>query len=159
MAVVVLLGVMIYSYVTGKQTDVNPEGGTTTKKEESVALPTTHVVVSGESLWSIAEKYYKSGYNWVTISLANVLQNPDYIEVDQILTIPKADPIRIGETSSTSTDKPSVDPKKYTIVAGDTLWDIATREYKDGYRWTEIAKSNALVNPDRIYAGNTILLP
>ena len=63
-----------------------------------MALPTTHVVVSGESLWSIAEKYYKSGYNWVTISLANVLQNPDYIEVDQIPTIPKADPIRIGET-------------------------------------------------------------
>jgi nucleoid-associated protein YgaU len=160
MAVVVILGVMIYTYATEKQTDVaNPDGGSTTKKEETVALPTTHVVVSGESLWSIAEKYYKSGYNWVTISVANVLQNPDYIEVDQVLTIPKADPIRVGETSSTSTDKPSVEPKKYTIVVGDTLWDIAVREYKDGTRWTEIAKANALVNPDKIYAGTIILLP
>ena len=159
MAVVVILGVMIYSYATGKQTNVNPEGGATTKKEESVALPTTHVVVSGETLWSIAEKYYKSGYNWVTISVANVLQNPDYIEVDQVLTIPKADPLRVGETSSTSTEKPSVEPKKYTIVAGDTLWDIAVKQYKDGYRWVEIAKANALANPDVIFSGDTIVLP
>lgn len=159
MAVVVILGVMIYSYVTGKQSGVNPDGGSTTKKEESVALPTTHTVVSGETLWSIAEKYYNSGYNWVTISVANTLQNPDYIEVDQKLTIPKADPIRVGETSSTSTDKPSVEPKKYTIATGDTLWDIAVKQYNDGYRWTEIAKANAVANPDVIFAGDTIVLP
>lgn len=46
----------------------------------------------------------------------------------------------------------------YKIVEGDTLWDIATRAYGDGYRWVEIASNNKIANPDLIYAGNTVNL-
>lgn len=47
----------------------------------------------------------------------------------------------------------------YTVVRGDTLWDIAVRAYGDGFRWTDIAQENELVNPDLIHAGNKFVLP
>jgi nucleoid-associated protein YgaU len=39
------------------------------------------------------------------------------------------------------------------------LWTIAVRAYGDGYKWTEIAKANKLVNPNLIHPGNVFVLP
>lgn len=47
----------------------------------------------------------------------------------------------------------------YTVVRGDTLWDIAERAYGDGFRWGDIAKENKLANPDLIHSGNVFILP
>jgi nucleoid-associated protein YgaU len=47
----------------------------------------------------------------------------------------------------------------YTVVRGDNLWNIAVRAYGDGFRWVEIARSNKLVNPHLIHAGNKFILP
>jgi nucleoid-associated protein YgaU len=49
--------------------------------------------------------------------------------------------------------------KSYTVVAGDTLWDISVRAYGTGYRWVEIAQANHWQNPDLIYPGNVFQLP
>lgn len=62
---------------------------------------------------------------------------------------------------------PTVKPKQknvskggtYTIVEGDTLWKIAEKVYKDGYKWPEIARVNNLSNPGLIHVGNKIKLP
>ena len=63
-----------------------------------------------------------------------------------------------GEVASgETTKKPEV--KSYTVVSGDTLWGVATDQYGDGYKWVEIAKTNALVNPDLIHPGNVLTLP
>lgn len=48
---------------------------------------------------------------------------------------------------------------EYTVVRGDTLWDIAVRAYGNGYRWTEIAEANNLANPNIIHSGNVLVLP
>jgi len=54
----------------------------------------------------------------------------------------------------------ATEPEKiYTVVAGDSLWNIAVREYGDGYAWTKIATANNLINPDLIHAGNVLRLP
>lgn len=161
LAVVLVIGVTVVNYVRTK--NAKPEGANDTKTETSVAsanLPAEHSVTAGETLWSIAEKYYKSGYNWVDIQKANTLQNADRIEVDQKLTIPNVTPIPAptGMTSSASTDgKPK--EKFYTVVTGDNLWSIASAMYSNGYKWVEIARVNKLVNPDLIHAGNVLMLP
>ncbi len=47
----------------------------------------------------------------------------------------------------------------YTIKPGDDLWSISENIYKDGFKWTEIAKINNIENPGLIYAGNKLTIP
>ena len=160
LAVVLVIGMTLVNYVRSKSQQ--PAG--TTKVEENVkpgdaVLPTKHVVKQGETLWSISEAYYKSGYNWIDIQKENKLISADVIESGQSLTIPKVTPIVVqGQVSSAST---SVEPKdkSYTVVQGDDLWGIAVKQYGNGYRWVDIAKANNLENPDLIHAGNVLNLP
>ncbi|MCL4338951.1 LysM peptidoglycan-binding domain-containing protein [Patescibacteria group bacterium] len=162
--VVVVAGLLFYNYInrTRTGTSMQNSGNTTTgqqaAKEQKMDLPTTHAVAAGETLWSIAQKYYNSGYNWVTIARANNLANPDMIEEGQKLDLPKADtitPPAAGEVSSAGITPAT----SYTVVHGDDLWNIAVREYGDGFAWTKIAKANNLVNPNLIHAGNVLKLP
>ena len=56
-----------------------------------ITLPCTHTVVSGESLWAIAKKYYGNGAKWSKIYEANkkvIGDNPDLIKPGMKLTIP-----------------------------------------------------------------------
>lgn len=156
--VVVVGGLLLYNFLTKYRPGTISTNSTEnqTKTQEVAILPTTHKVGDNETLWTIAQKYYNSGYNWVTLAQANKLVNPDKIEVGQELSIPKAETIMpLGEVSSTSVEK----PKSYTVVKGDDLWHIAIREYGDGYSWTKIAQANKLLNPNLIYPGNVLTLP
>ena len=50
-------------------------------------------------------------------------------------------------------------PDRYSVVEGDTLWDIAERFLKDPWRWPEIWKANPNVeNPDLIFPGDLLVL-
>lgn len=49
--------------------------------------------------------------------------------------------------------------EEYTVVKGDTLWDISKRYTGDPFRWKEIWRNNPHIrNPHRIYPGNRIAL-
>ena len=129
-------------------------------KLEETKLPRDHSVKEGENLWVISETYYKTGYNWVDIRDANKLENPDLIYPEQILTIPDVKP-RFPEGDITATAASTTAPKhtSYTIVKGDTLWDISMREYETNYRWPDIATNNQIPNPDLIYPDTILQLP
>ncbi len=49
----------------------------------------------------------------------------------------------------------------YTIQPGDTLWKIAKEHYSKGRLWRKIYRANfsTIVAPERIYAGQIIILP
>lgn len=158
--VVIVIGILLFNFFSGRGKPEAPTPGVKTEEEQlaPVSLPTSHTVASGESLWLIAEKYFNSGYNWVDIAKENQLASPDFLEVGQILNIPKAEPILpvtgIGEGISSS-----ITGASYTVVSDDNLWDIAVRAYGDGYQWVKIAQANNLANPDLIHAGNVLTLP
>ncbi len=163
LAVVLVIGVLIVNYMRqGKSASTTSEE---TTQEEGAKTPPggTHVVKAGETLWSIAEDSYKSGYNWVDIQKANNITDPNNIEEGQSLTIPEAKPIVIEQkgqiAASSSVETGKTVTKKYTVVRGDDLWDIAVKEYGSGYDWVKIAKANNLVNPDLIHSGNVLTLP
>ena len=161
LAVVLVVGMTIVNYVKSKTQRAASTSQTTSEKPAATpSLPAKHTVKLGESLWTIAQIYYKSGYNWVDIRDANTLVNPDLIEAGQTLTIPNVPTKTVG-TPAISATSISEKPKdtSYTVVKGDDLWNIALGEYGSGYKWVGIATANKLANPGIIHPGNVLIIP
>ncbi len=168
--VIIVIGALIFNYFRGvgkreEAPETQPTPGEIQLIEEEgrlvpEGLPKTHQVQVGEHLWSIAEKYFGSGYNWVDIARENNLANPNRILVGQELVIPKSEVIEPVELPATGV-KPSITGDKHTVQKSDSLWDIAVRAYGDGYQWTKIwhANENLVKNPDLIYPDQVLSLP
>lgn len=132
-----------------------------------------YTVKSGDSLWTISEQEYKSGYKWVDIATANNLANPGMINAGNVLIIPSVSPkmdVNAGiavtpEVTPVQTQlsqamvSGKISGKTYTVEKGDYLWKIAVRAYGDGYKWVDIARANNLTNPNLIFSGNVLTIP
>ena len=53
----------------------------------------------------------------------------------------------------------SLAPYENWMTRTDNLWDIAVRRYNDGYKWTEIAKTNKIADGNVIEKGTKLNLP
>lgn len=131
--------------------------------EEVTELPTTHVVTQNESLWTIAERYYLSGYNWVDIAEANNLVNPDILAAGQELTIPDVESrtITVTQLPETGFEEVEITEDTYTVQEGDTLSSISLRAYGDMYSWPRIwgANRDQITHPNFIYPGMVLEIP
>ena len=94
-----------------------------------------YVVKSGDTVWQIARRYSTSMDGIIS---ANQLQNPNVLSVGQALIIPN------NET-------------RHTVNRGDTLYSVARRYGVSLQRL--IAANPQLTNPNRIYPGQTIVIP
>lgn len=166
--VVFIVAILMFNYF--KSINTSNEGVITetakvievTEGEKPEHLPDTYIVETGDDLWSIAEKFYKSGYNFVDIAEANSLANSNYIEVGQELVVPQVAVKKITVENEASMVAVTIETDSYTTVAGDYLWDIAIRAYGDGYAWTKIYEANKELigtNPGILLKGITLSLP
>lgn len=192
--VILVVAVMVVNYFRNLRPG-DTTGGVSTEQPAATPSVKMHTVERGESLWTIAEKYYSDGYKWTEIRDANDLTNSDSLNAGQELIIPTVEAIAASPVASSSpiaqvspspivtstpvaTISPSSSPvatpekpevivpstekitgDKYTVVSGDSLWEIAERAYGNGNKWVEIAKANNLKNPNVIHSGNSFTLP
>lgn len=186
--VVVVVGILIYNFISQRgKTQPQPSPQTSEEATTAARPGVTYKVQSGDTLWSISEKSYGTGFNWTDIAKVNNLAEGDKLEEGQELTIPEVTPFaltspgpeqvamaspaasQLPATGEPAPALPQTSPQtlapvtitgnSYTVVNGDTLWDIACRAYGDCYAWTRIAEANKLVNPDLIHPGNVFTLP
>ena len=73
--------------------------------------------------------------------------------------VPDFSDVRSGSSSTAPGASPS--RRTYTVVAGDSLSNIAKRTYGDANRWRAIYELNKdiIKNPDLIYPGQVFTLP
>jgi putative chitinase len=156
--VIVIVGILVVNYFKDKRSQTLPEALTTTNISQ---IGKTHTVVKGESLWSISEDVYGSGYNWTDVYKSNNLKSEN-IEVGQEIMLPDVSakqPTATKQIITIAQDKQAISGDSYTVVSGDSLWNVAVRAYGDGYKWVELAKANNLENPNIIHPGNVLVLP
>lgn len=99
-----------------------------------------HVVVAGETLFSIARRY---GTTVDAIAHANGIPDPRQIYAGQRLVIPGA----LGPVESWAT---------HVVMPGETLQGIA-RQY--GLDWQTVARANYLIHPTLLTVGQTLRIP
>lgn len=119
---------------------IDDEKNTSDKKE--------YIVLKGDNLWNISEKYFNDGFRWQEIAKANNIKNPNILIVGQKLVIPTIEN-EIKEV-----------PSEHKVVAGDTLWDIAVLYFNDGYQWQKLYRFNRdrLNSPDKLEIGMMVKL-
>lgn len=149
--VILIVGSLVIKYLRN-DTGKIPEGQLESNSIEISVKK--HTVEKGENLWKLAELYYGDGFKWIDIATENKLANASVIEEGQELVIPNLESI----TEAENVDE-LITSATYEVIEGDSLWTIAVRAYGDGYKWTEIANENNIVNPNVIHVGNILALP
>lgn len=177
-AVVITIGSLLFNYFKSKPSTQLPQNDvdiSEIKTEDlnrvngATSATNVHEVQSGETLWSISEKYFKSGYNWVDISAANKIKNANLIETGQKLIIPDTMPkkqtvmdgkeIKVEITAAETKIQPE---SEYIVKSNDSLWKIAVNVYGDGYQWVKIYQLNKAKigrNPNLLISGTKLSLP
>ncbi|MBI2028576.1 MAG: LysM peptidoglycan-binding domain-containing protein [Candidatus Levybacteria bacterium] len=163
--VVIAIGIAVVIFVKdNKQETSSTTTEPTNENQEEAMVSSTYTVKVGDSLWSISEKTYNTGYNWPEIAKENDLENPGLIHAGNKLKLPsiKEDLAVKSDSGNVMSEKSvngAITGDKYTIKKGDNLWDIAVRAYGDGFRYVEIAKANNLANPSLIHSDNALIIP
>lgn len=178
--IILVIGVLLFNYFTRNDSSLGPAQQIEAGQDVSpTQLPGKYTVKEGDTLFTIAEKYYQDGYKYTEIAKANNLENVDQIEAGQVLEIPKID--QVAEASPVAVASPSEQPETtealgtgggdstiwgsriegntYTVVAGDWLSTIAGRAYGDITAFDKIAKANNIADPDLIEPGTVLNLP
>ncbi|QNU66753.1 LysM peptidoglycan-binding domain-containing protein [Ruminiclostridium herbifermentans] len=102
-----------------------------------------YTVLAGDSLWTISKKF---GITTASLKSANNLTS-DTLQIGQTLIIPKSS---VGTVPT-----PTINSTTYTVVSGDTLWNISQ---KFGISVSTLKSANNLTS-DTIKIGQTLSIP
>src|SRR3989338_11122008 len=172
--IVLVVGILVFNYFNKSEPDLGPAQQTEQAREQDVtpdSLPGKYTVKQDDTLFDIADKYYKDGYKFTKIANANNLTNPDLLEPGQVLAIPKVEIATNPSTQLASADinvtpnapdtqwGPKIEGNTYTVQEDDWLSKIAGRAYGDIFTFDKIAAANNLSNPDLIEPGMVLTIP
>lgn len=178
--IVLVAGFLVFNYFKNSQPSLGPAQQSQNQTQVDVTpenLPGNYIVKEGDTLFLIAQNYYKDGYKYGEIAKANNLSDENNIQVGQVLVIPKlATPL--AETTPSETLTPTqteqlgtgggenqtiwgekITGDTYTVVEGDWLSKIAGRAYGDIMAYSQIAQTNNIANPDLIIPGTVLKIP
>jgi S-formylglutathione hydrolase FrmB/LysM repeat protein len=99
----------------------------------------THTVAAGETLQTLALRYYGDADLDRLSATASGISDPGVIHAGQRLAFP--------------------DFTRYTVVAGDTLSALAARFYGDAQLHRLVATASGIADPDVIHAGQQLIIP
>lgn len=120
------------------------------------------VTACGVDLYCTIEDftYSEEGGDIGTYQYSITLKEYREITVRQVkVDIPKA--VATVQPAAPRVDN-TVQPKTYTVVSGDCLWNIAKKFYGNGAQYTKIYDANRGViggNPNLIYPGQVLTIP
>ncbi len=108
----------------------------------------SYTVMSGDSLWSIADSF---GTDVDSIRSASGL-NSDFLQVGQVLTIPGSEP---SYDTGYTVPAPAGQSFSYTVAYGDSLWLLADRYGTS----VDSIKSASGLNHDSLQVGQVLTIP
>ena len=175
-----VMGTLGGAQVTERRTP--PEAGHTAAKDESGVQGTpgraeepkpkrTHKVVKGDSLSSLARKYYKDERQWAKIHNANkqAVRSKDMLQIGQELVIPYLQPtaktgprLVVAVRKEFQIARASTGARKRHVVRrSDNLHKIAKKYYKDDRKWVKVfdANRNVLTSPHTLRPGQVLVIP
>lgn len=187
--IVLVIGILVFNYFNRNKATLGPAQQTTQQAQQDVSpdnLPGKYTVKEGDTLFTIAENYYKSGDKFSEIAKANNLTDPNQLQTGQVLEIPKL--VAQASAQPSTTPQPSASPEAstspetteqalgtgggnstiwgsriegdtYTVVEGDWLSTIAGRAYGDIFTYKKLAEVNNIPNPDHIEPGMVLKIP
>ena len=176
--ILVAIGILVANFFVKNSTDIVSDIKTDISNVDETKTVT---VEKGESLSSIAERELGDINLWPEIVKENDLSST-VVEVGQTLklpkvststavTTPKPEPEIVSKDTATKTEpETTVSPVvkqpasgEYSVIEGDTLWEIAIAQYGDPTMWKEIARVNKVsynsLGHPLIYTGTVIKLP
>lgn len=171
--IVLVVGVLVFNYFKKDQSNLGPAQQTAAENElidtQPENLPGKYTVKEGDTLFTIAQKYYQDGFKFPKLAEINKLADVNNIEVGQVLDIPnleepKADAETTESTGTGGAENLTIWGEKitgdsYTVVEGDWLSKIAGRAYGDIMAYEKIVQANNITNPDLIEPGTVLKLP
>lgn len=126
----------------------------------------SYTVQPGDSLWSIAERYYGTGHDWQRLMAANEGRTmPGSIRFSNVLQPGWEIHVPTVNYATTPTVSGAL---RYTVQSGDTLRGIAATILGDESCWPAIFEANVgvrgqdgrqLDNPDLIWPGMRLTIP
>lgn len=162
--IVLVIGILVFNYFNRNKADLGPAQQTEALQiQQDVSpgnLPGKYTVKDGDTLFTIAERYYQDGFKYPEIAKANNLTNVDQIEPGQTLEIPASSEVSSGTGGGNSTiwgDR--IEDNTYTVAEDDWLSTIAGRAYGDIMAYDKIAKANNISNPNHIEPGMVLTIP
>ncbi|QUY40351.1 peptidoglycan-binding protein [Acaryochloris marina] len=133
---------------------------------------TSYELQTGDTLWAIAERQLGDGARWTELENEDGTKFTEAeaksLQIGQILYIPgeqltAADSPVETVIELTSPPAQSDEFNPYTLVSGDTFWDIAQREFGDGHRWIEFQREDGTTfsetEANSLLAGEVIYIP
>ncbi|WP_347273802.1 LysM peptidoglycan-binding domain-containing protein [Candidatus Kuenenia sp.] len=130
----------------------------------------TYKVQERDTLHKIAKKYYGDDNKWLLIFNANQdrIYDRNNIRVGTELIIPNKNetPTQVSTERSTrlvthEVTEQTTAVKKHVVQAGDSLYKIALKYYKDGSKWKKILNANKhnIKNENALKAGQELVIP